>query len=282
MLQYCQLFGKEVIGTLIHTYRSLGLTKHNEQIYAESLLAMITITQTKEGQKLLAEAMVHPTTSHSAMLHTVHLDTPTLQVVDTLGEIYSKFKDHEDLSMRVLAHNAYLLMAGTASKLEKEEHGLNVVRAITMNMENSKDSHEWNLHLRALKNGRDATPLGVYEAILNHDEMPTETKILAVKALGKRTAEHTNKETTNLIHSILEDDHNVLIKTEAVRSQIEREKEIQDSASILEFAKHLEDPDTPDAVVHAIHDYYKEEGTDTYYYMISNMQENMDMISIEF
>lgn len=262
LLHYCRLFPKEVISTLIHTYKHLDLEKPSEKRYAESILAMITVTQTKEGQKLLATAIAHPLTSHSAMLNTVHLEEPSMDVVDTLAEIYEKYKNHEEKTMNVLANNAYLLMAGTASKL-KNEHAHTLVRAIAANLENSQDAHEWNLHLRALKNAGDATPIGVYEAVINHDEMPTETKILAVKALGRRRSEETNQETNDLIHSILDDeDHNVLIKTEAVRAQIEREKEIQDGASILEFAKHLDNPDTHDHVVDAIYDYYLEEGTD--------------------
>lgn len=256
LVHYTKLFKNEVSGILIHAYRGLNLKNPKDKKFSEALHNLIGITQTEEGQKVLAEAMRNPETTGSAILSTVLMEKPSLEVIDTLAEIYSQFKDDDEDELRLLSNNAYLLMAGTASKVE-DHHAHQILRAISMNMENSQDSNEWVLHLRALKNAGDATPLEIYKTILDHKDMPTEIKVLATKALSGRTSQKTKLETTKFIHDILDSDHHELVKVAAIQSQTEREKEIQESSSILEFAKHLENEETTEQMTLAIHDYYK-------------------------
>ena len=248
-LEYTKTFSKKSLGFLIKEYKSQETAK-NER-YQKVLHTLLAATQSPVAEKVLLESLRNPATAQSAMTSMVGIKTPSDEVVHAL-QAFS-----EEKSLGLLSSQAYLLFAHMASKTQNKLLAQHILGHIAMNMHNVQDGKGLNVHVKALANAGEAVPLEILEKLIFSKHITLDSRIDAAGALQHRISNHEDEQTTTLVHRIIQSDLQEEIKTAAVRAQSQREKVLENRASVDEFKK-LEATTESAALLSAISDYFDE------------------------
>eukprot|EP01080_Neovahlkampfia_damariscottae_P002063 gene2063-1935_t len=244
-LEYTKSFSEKSLGYLIKEYKT---TSDDQLKYKKVLHTLLASTQSPVAEKVLLEAMKNPTTAQSAMTSIVGLQNPSDQSVHAL-QAFS-----EEKSLGVLSSQAYLLFAHMASKTQNKLLAQHILGHISMNMHNARDANGLGVHIKALANAGNAVPVSVLERLIHSNHITLDSRVDATHALQHHTL---TEEATVLVHKIIQSDLHEEIKTAAIHAQTEREKVLENRASVKEF-KHLQSKTESAAILSAISDYFEE------------------------